>query len=100
VDVEPLVRVTVKFMSIVRQHAGTGEVEFSSQKDKLGDVVQEIAEKYNISDLVLTSDGKVRPWARILVNGRSQEFIGGLGAKLSDGDTIALIYSFPYHENV
>lgn len=87
-------------MSVVRLRAGISEVEFSSQKDTLRDVIREIGEKYNVSDLVLTSDGEVRPWARILVNGRSQEFIGGLNGKLSDGDRIALIYSFPYHENV
>lgn len=95
-----MVRVIVKFMSIVRLRAGVSQAEFSSQKDTLGDVVREVSKKYKVSNLLLTSDGRVRPWARIMVNGRSQEFIGGLNAKLSDGDRIALIYSFPYHENV
>jgi molybdopterin converting factor small subunit len=87
-------------MSIVRLRAGIPQVEFSSKGDTLGEVVREIGKRYKVSDLVLTSKGRVRPWARIMVNGRSQEFIGGLNAKLSDGDRIALIYSFPYHENV
>lgn len=95
-----MVRVLVKFMSIVRLRAGTGQAEFSSQKDILRDVLKEIGEKYNVSDLVLTPDDKIRPWARVLVNGRSQEFSGGVDVKLSDDDTIALIYSFPYHENI
>ena len=30
----------------------------------------------------------------------SQEFVGGMDTKLQDGDRIALIFSFPYHENV
>ena len=75
-------------------------MEFSSSKSRLRDVLQEILEKYDIAELILTSDGKVRPWARILVNGRSQEFIEGLDTQLSEGDRIALVYSFPYHENV
>lgn len=95
-----MVRVVVKFMSIVRLRTGISQVDFSSQKDTLRDILREIGEKYNVSDLVLTSNGEVRPWARVLVNGRSQEFFGGIDVKLSDGDTIALIYSFPYHENV
>lgn len=95
-----MVRLVVKFMSIVRLRAGMGQVEFFSQNDILKDVLNEIGAKYNVSDLVLTPDGKIRPWARVLVNGRSQEFSGGVDVKLSDGDTIALIYSFPYHENV
>ncbi len=95
-----MVRVSVKFMSVVRLRAGTGEAEFSSSSNRLGDVVQEIVEKYHIADLIFTSGEKVRPWARILVNGRSQEFVGGLDSRLSDGDRIALVFSFPYHENV
>ena len=86
-------------MSIVRLRAGTGEVEFSASSNHLGEVLKEVAEKYRIADLIF-AEGKVRPWARILVNGRSQEFIGGLNARLSEGDRIALIFSFPYHENV
>jgi molybdopterin converting factor small subunit len=87
-------------MSVVRLRAGTGGVEFSSSSNRLGDVVKEIVKKYHVADLIFTRVGKVRPWARILVNGRSQEFVGGLDARLSDGDRIALIFSFPYHENV
>ena len=95
-----MVKVTVKFMSMVRLRAGVGKVEFFTQKDALGDVLKEIAKKYDVGDLILTDDGKVRPWARVLINGRSQEFVGGMDTKLQDGDRIALIFSFPYHENV
>lgn len=95
-----MVKVSVKFMSIVRLRAGTSGMEFSSSKSRLGDIVREIVENYDIVDLIFTKDGKVRPWARILVNGRSQEFIGGLDAQVLDGDRIALVFSFPYHENV
>jgi molybdopterin converting factor small subunit len=92
-----MVKVTVKFMSIARQRAGTGGVEFSSARDRLGDVLKEIVKEYKIADIILNKDGEVRPWARVLVNGRSQQFVGGLDAELHDGDRIALIY--PYTEN-
>ena len=58
-----LVKVTVKFMSMVRLRAGVGKVEFLTQKDALGDIVKEIAKKYDVRDLILTNDGKVRPWS-------------------------------------
>lgn len=87
-------------MSIVRQRAGVSEAEFSSERETLKDVVREICEKYGVADLILTPDEQVRPWARVMVNGRSHEFAGGMNAKLSDGDRIALVYSFPYHEDV
>jgi molybdopterin converting factor small subunit len=92
-----MVKVTVRFMSIARQRAGTGTAEFSSSKFRLGDVLKEVVDKYGIADIILAKDGRVRRWARVLVNGRSQDFVGGLDVELRDGDRVALIY--PYTEN-
>jgi molybdopterin converting factor small subunit len=92
-----MVRVIVKFMSIARQRAGTASVEFFSPNHRLGDVLKEIVSRYKIADIILSKDGEVRRWARVLVNGRSQQFMGGLNAMLHDGDRVALIY--PYTEN-
>jgi molybdopterin converting factor small subunit len=84
-------------MSIARQRAGAGAVEFTSQQQKLGDVLKAIVTSYGVADLILTEKGEVRPWARVLVNGRCHEFVGGLDVELHSGDRIALIY--PYTEN-
>jgi molybdopterin converting factor small subunit len=91
------IRITVKFMSIVRQRAGVGVVVFTSQERKLKDVLMAIVRSYKIADIIFSEDGKVRPWARVLVNGRSHELIGGLDVELQNGDSVALIY--PYTEN-
>ena len=69
---------TVKFMSIARQRAGIGTVEFSSSEHRLRDVLKEIVDSYRLSDIILTESGEVRPWARVLVNGRSHQFVGGI----------------------
>lgn len=79
---------------------GIDKIEFSSSKKVLKEVIKEIVEKYGVKDLVFLENCRVRPWARVLLNGRSQEFSGGMDVLLKDGDVIALIYSFPYHENV
>jgi molybdopterin converting factor small subunit len=92
-----MVRVTVKFLSIVRQRAGIASADFFSTHNRLGDVLREVVDSYKIADIILSKDGEVRRWSRVLVNGRSQQFIGGLDAELHDGDRIALIY--PYTEN-
>ena len=93
-----MVRVKVKFISIVRERTGKNEVEFISSAQRLGDLLKEITEMHNIAEIILTENGsKVRSWARVLVNGRSHEFIGGLEVQLHDGDRLALIY--PYTEN-
>jgi molybdopterin converting factor small subunit len=92
-----MVTVTVKFMSIARQRAGVGVVEFTSRESRLRFVLKEIADAYRIADIIFTERGEVRPWARVLVNGRSHEFVDGLDTELHNGDRIALIY--PYTEN-
>lgn len=87
----------MKFMSIARQRAGSGSAEFVSTESILRDVLKEIVDSYHIADIILTENGEVRPWARVLVNGGSHEFLGGLDVELHDGDRLALIY--PYTEN-
>ena len=91
------VRVTVKFMSLARQRAGASIVEFTCPQSTLRDVTRAIVDSYGIADIILTVEGEIRPWARVLVNGRAQEHVGGLDVELHDGDTLALVY--PYTEN-
>jgi molybdopterin converting factor small subunit len=92
-----MVTVTVKFLSIARQRARTSGSEYVTSERKLGVVLKEIVETFHITDIILAENGTVKPWARVLVNGRSHEFIGGLGVELRDGDRLALVY--PYAEN-
>ena len=94
-----MVRLTVKFMSIPRQRTGTGRVEFVSSQNTLKDVLKEIVDSYRIADIIFTESGDVRPYARILINGRSCQFVGGLNAELKDGDAVALIYPWLGHED-
>jgi molybdopterin converting factor small subunit len=84
-------------MSVARLRAGSGTVRFLSTANRLGDVLRELVDSYRMSDIFMTESGEVRQWARVLVNGRSQEFLGGLNLELHDDDTLALVY--PYAEN-
>ena len=84
-------------MSIARQRAGKGRIEVVASVPKLRVVLGDIAEKFGISDIILTETGEIKAWARVLVNGRSQEFVGGLDLELHEADTLALVY--PYADN-
>ena len=94
-----MVKLIVKFMGIPRLHAGTGSVEFDSVGNNLQDALKEIVESYHLTDIILTGGGDVKPYARILINGRSYQFTGGLGTILHDGDAVALIYPWLGHED-
>ena len=90
--------IEIKFMSIARLRAGVSAVRFASpDEQKLRDVLKAVVGKYRIEDIILNETGEVRAWARVLVNGRSQDFVGGLDVQLRDGDSVALIY--PYADN-
>jgi len=93
-----MVKVIVKFMGMPRERTHLGSVEFNSERSKLKYVLREIVESYRISD-ILTDDGQVGPYARVLVNGRSFQFIGGMEAEIHEGDAIALIYPWLGHED-
>jgi len=95
--VDAMIEITVKFMSVARQRAGVSVVSFTSQESRLGDVLKAITTLYRVADIMLTENGEVKPWARVLVNGRSHELVGGLDVELHSGDSIALVY--PYTEN-
>ena len=92
-----MVRIIVKFFSLIRHRTGIGQVEFKASDPKLCAVLSGILHRYAIKDLILTGSGEIRPWARVLINGRSHDFVGGLDLELHDDDTLALIY--PYADN-
>ena len=94
-----MVELIVKFIGIPRQRTKMGRAEFNASGSKLKEVLKEITEFYNIADVILTENGDVRPYARVLVNGRSFQFIGGIDAELHEGDAIALIYPWIGHED-
>ena len=94
-----MVKLIIKFMGIPRQYTHTGRVEFESSRDKLRDVLKEVVSSYHIPDVILTENGDVKPYARVLVNGRSYQFVGGMDALLHDGDAVALIYPWLGHED-
>jgi molybdopterin converting factor small subunit len=92
-----MVHVTSVFMSIARQRAQTAGEEFESKEERLRQVLEEIVGRFRIADIVYDDRREVRPWTRVLVNGRSHEFLGGLDIDLHDGDRIAIVY--PYADN-
>ena len=94
-----MVRLIVKFMGIPRQYAHTGRVEFESAGDKLRDALKEIVDSYHVAEVIMTENGDVKPYVRVLVNGRSFQFVGGMDAILHDGDAVALIYPWLGHED-
>ncbi|MBS1251888.1 MAG: hypothetical protein MAG451_00922 [Anaerolineales bacterium] len=86
--------VTVKFLGHVRTRVGKPEAEFEFKGKTLRDCLDALIQEYDVRDLILTDEEDVRPYARVLVNGRFHVLVGGWDAKIEDGDQIALIHQF------
>jgi len=90
---EAKIRVKIKLFASFRELIGTSVVSLNISKNlTILDVIREISKKYNTNfeKEVLKGPNELKPYVKILVNGRSIEFLDGLNTKLKDGDTIAI----------
>jgi len=90
---EAKIRVKIKLFASFRELIGTSVVSLNISKNlTILDVIREISKKYNTNfeKEILKSPNELKPYVKILVNGRSIEFLDGLNTKLKDGDTIAI----------
>ena len=106
----------------VRDAIGTHELEYAFEGSTLADFLDAFLAEYDVADLLLaeteaeaTARGwapapdelpgtwrknpegeQTRPYARICVNGRFNEHLGGFDAELADGDRVALMKPFVF----
>lgn len=86
-------KVKVKLFASFRELIGTGIVILNkSQELTVLDVIKEISKQYNpnFENEVLKNSKELKPYVKILVNGRSIEFLNGLNTKLKNEDTMAI----------
>ncbi|WP_226481902.1 pterin cluster protein [Natrinema amylolyticum] len=114
--------VTVRCTGHVRTEIGSYELEFTFEGDRLRDFLEAFFEEYDLEDMLIaeteadaTHSGwapvpddlpgtwrknpegeQTRPYARVCVNGRFNEHLGGFETELTDGDRVALIYPFMF----
>ncbi|QCC57596.1 pterin cluster protein [Natrinema thermotolerans] len=114
--------VTVRCTGHVRTAVGTHELEFTFEGDRLRDFLEDFFAEYDLEDMLIaeteadaTHSGwapvpddlpgtwrknpegdQTRPYARVCVNGRFNEHLGGFEAELEEDDRVALIYPFMF----
>ncbi len=90
---EDLTHVTLKFTGNVRGRMGHDRMEFAFAGHTLGALLNDLFAQYELQDLIL-EEGKVRPWARVAVNGRFSYLIGDMEAPIHDGDMVVLMHPY------
>ncbi|WP_254523532.1 pterin cluster protein [Natrinema caseinilyticum] len=114
--------VTVRCTGHVRDAVGAHELEFAFEGDRLRDFLESFFDVYDLEDMLIAEteadaahsgwapvpddlpgtwrknpEGEqTRPYARVCINGRFNEHLGGFEAGLEDGDRVALIYPFMF----
>ncbi len=83
--------VEVKFLLHFREWAGDSRAQLSAET--IGELVSLIERRYSLEGKI--RDGsRIRPWTRILLDGRDVTLLEGFDTRLSPADRIALVYPF------
>ncbi len=75
---------------ILAERAGVKEVEVKTDGKAPIDVIREVAEKYNIRE-VLLKEGKVRPLFLVMIDGRDHLSLGLMGKPIDGEKEIRII---------
>lgn len=89
-----MANVTLKFTGNIHKRMGTFGMGFSFHGANLRDLLDGVMAQHNLRDLLMDDTGQIRPYARVLVNGRFSENLAGLDTPIQDGDTVTLIHPY------
>ncbi len=89
-----MANVTLKFTGNVHTRVGAYQMDFSFEGTRLRELLNAVLARHNLRDLLLDESGNLKPYARVLVNGRFSELLQGLDTPVRDGDIIVLIHPY------
>ncbi len=89
-----MANVTLKFTGNVHTRMGAYQMDFSFEGNKLRELLDAVTVQHSLRDLLLDASGNIKPYARVLVNGRFAELLEGLDTPVRDGDTVVLIHPY------
>ena len=72
---------------------GFALTEFAFEGSTLGQFIPALLAHFEIEDLLL-EEGELRKNVRVIIDGRYSYLLGGLEAKIPDGATVVLVYSY------
>lgn len=83
--------VEVRVPTILRSHTG-GQKVVSGEGNTLAELFENLDAAHNgLKGRIVTDEGKLHRFVNVYVNDEDVRFIGGLEAKLSDGDSVTIL---------
>ncbi len=83
--------VEVRIPTILRKYTG-GEKAVTADGETVRDLVADLDRRYpGISGQLLNGDGSLHRFVNVYVNDEDVRFLGGLDAKVEEGDVVAIL---------
>lgn len=82
--------VSVSIPTILRTHTG-GEKRVTATGDTLQEVITDLESNYSGIWERLVDNGKLHRFVNVYINDEDVRFLGGLEAKLDDGDQVVVL---------
>src|SRR6478672_4787521 len=83
--------IEVRIPTILRTYTG-GEKAVEAKGDTLAGLIDDLDSRHaGIKDRLITPEGALHRFVNIYVNDEDVRFLGGLDAKLNDGDNVTIL---------
>lgn len=86
-----MVNVVLRFTGDVWMRMHAGHMEFEFEGNTLGELLDALFARYDLRDLILDADGRVRFRSRIAVNGCFADTLQGMETPIKSADVIVLM---------
>lgn len=87
-------QITLKFTGDIYVRMKTFRMEFAFEGDTLRDLLDALFKQYDLRDFVLDEQDRIKPYSRVVVDGRFSENAGDLDARVQDHGEVVLIRPF------
>lgn len=85
-------KVTVKTIGPFSERIGFSQLTVNLKGRTIGDLLKQLCDEYgrNFRETMFNKQGSVRPYIKLLVNGRGLHVLQGIETTLRDGDIVAI----------
>jgi len=83
-------RVKVKLFATLRESTGVSQLDLELTGSKVADVIYTLVDMYPQLSSMLDSNGKLKKFYKVFLNGRDIDHIKGLDSLIKEGDVLAI----------
>jgi MoaD family protein len=85
-------KVTVRTIGPFSERIGFRQLTVNLKGQTVSDLLQQLCDEHghNFRETVFNKQGNIRPYIKLLVNGRGLHALNGLETVLADGDVVAI----------